>query len=68
MKNSTEGTRTGVQWTLWSQHEGLDFENYLTLLFQQHQQMQDKTINLASETMKPDLKINDKTKVIKELL
>ena len=66
MKNSTEGTRNGIQWTLWTQLEDLDFADDLALLSHQQQQMQDKTNRLASEAKKLGLKINkDKTKVLR---
>ena len=38
MKNSTEGTRNGIQWTLWTQLEDLDFADDLALLSHQQQQ------------------------------
>jgi len=58
MKNSTEGTRNGIQWT---QLEDLDFADDLALLSHQ-QQMQDKTSRLASEAKKIN---KDKTKVLR---
>ena len=43
MRTSTEGRRNGIQWTLWSQLDGLDFADELALLSYSHAQMQNKT-------------------------
>ena len=40
MKTTTEGSRTGIQWTLWSQLDNLDFVDDIALLSYTHHQMQ----------------------------
>ena len=66
MKQSTEGRRTGIQWTLWSQLEDLDFADDLALLSHNHQQMKEKTGRLAGISETTGLKIHpDKTMILK---
>ena len=47
MKNSTAQRRNGIQWTLWSQLDDLDFADDLALLSHTYQQMQEKTSESA---------------------
>nr|KAG5702955.1 hypothetical protein BaRGS_034728 [Batillaria attramentaria] len=66
MKTSTAQRRTGIQWTLWTQLEDLDFADDLALLSHSQQQMQDKTTELATTTSQVGLKIHGgKTKILK---
>ena len=66
MKTSTEQRRNGVQWTLWTQLDDLDFADDLALLSHSQQQMQDKTTALADTSAKVGLNIHKgKTKVMK---
>lgn len=60
MKSTTEGTRNGIQWTLWTQLEDLDFADDLALLSHRHAQMQEKTTRLAEVSAKVGLKVNKK--------
>ncbi|KAK3760603.1 hypothetical protein RRG08_028252 [Elysia crispata] len=43
MKESTSGSRNGIQWTLWIQLDDLDFADDIALVSHNHSQMQDKT-------------------------
>ncbi|KAK3764917.1 hypothetical protein RRG08_025437 [Elysia crispata] len=43
MKESTSGSRNGIQWTLWTQLDDLDFADDIALVSHNHSQMQDKT-------------------------
>ena len=66
MKKVTDGQRNGIQWTLWKQLDDLDFADDLALLSQSHQQMQDKTTNLAVISAQVGLGIHpQKTKLLK---
>ena len=66
MKTSTEGKKTGIQWTLWSQLEDLDFADDLALLSHSHQQMKAKTEDLVHISQQTGLKVHpDKTKILK---
>ena len=47
MKTTTTGRNNGIQWTLWTQLDDLDFADDLALLSHNHTQMQDKTTRLA---------------------
>ena len=58
MKTTTTGRNDGIQWTLLTQLDDLDFANDLALLSHNHSQMQDKTTLL--ETTSAGLKINRK--------
>nr|KAG5712763.1 hypothetical protein BaRGS_029818 [Batillaria attramentaria] len=42
MKTTTAGRKNGIQWTLWTQLDDLDFADDLALLSHSHSQMQDK--------------------------
>ena len=46
MKEATSGRRNGIQWTLWTQLEDLDFADDLALLSHIQAQMQEKTTGL----------------------
>nr|KAG5699212.1 hypothetical protein BaRGS_012733 [Batillaria attramentaria] len=48
MKTTTAGRKNGIQWTLWTQLDDLDFADDLALLSHSHSQMQDKTTCLGS--------------------
>ena len=57
MKTTTEGSRTGLQWTLLSQLHDLDFADNLALLSHNHRQTQDKVHSLATTTEMAGLNI-----------
>ena len=66
MKVTTQGKRNGIQWTLWSQLDDLDFADDLALLSHKHQQMQDKVNVLQETSRKVGLNIHKgKTKLLK---
>ena len=66
MKETTTGSRNGIQWTLVDQLEDLDFADDLALLAHAHSQMQAKTSKLKAISSKFVLNINtDKTKIIR---
>ena len=66
MKETTTGSRNGIQWTLVDQLQDLDFADDLALLAHTHTQMQAKTTKLEAISSKLGLKINtDKTKTIR---
>ena len=66
MKSSTAGRRNGIQWTLLSQLDDLDFADDLALLSHSRNQMQDKTTLLETTSATTGLKINrKKTEVMK---
>ncbi|KAK7095931.1 hypothetical protein V1264_005285 [Littorina saxatilis] len=66
MKESTNNRRNGIQWTLWSQLDDLDFADDLTLLSHNQQQMQEKTDILTATSSQVGLNIHkDKTKILK---
>ena len=58
MKSMTTGKRNGIQWTLWTQLDDLDFVDDLALLSHRRNQMQDKTTRLESTSKQTGLKIN----------
>ena len=60
MKTTTEGSRTGLQWTLLSQLHDLDFADNLALLSHNHRQTQDKVYSLATTTEMAGLNIKKK--------
>ena len=63
---TTDQRRNGIQWTLWSQLDDLDFAEDLALLSHSRQQMQDKTTRLMDISAKVGLSIHkQKTKVMK---
>ena len=58
--------RHGIQWTIWTQLEDLDFADDLALLSHQHQQMQNKTSQLETISAQIGLSIHTgKTKLLK---
>ena len=66
MKVSTKDKRNGIQWTLWTQLDDLDFADDIALLSHNHQQMQEKTSLVAQNSEKLGLKIhNEKSKLLK---
>ena len=66
MKTTTTGRNNGIQWTLWTQLDDLDFADDLALLSHNHTQMQDKTTRLAETSAGTGLKINKrKTELMK---
>nr|KAG5707368.1 hypothetical protein BaRGS_005335 [Batillaria attramentaria] len=66
MKTTTTGRKNGIQWTLWTQLDDLDFADDLALLSHSHSQMQDKTTCLEATSAGTGLKINrKKTKLMK---
>ena len=66
MKKSTDERRNGIQWTMWTQLDDLDFADDLALLSHNRQQMQEKTTELASASLQVGLKIHTgKTKILK---
>ena len=60
MKTTTTGRNNGIQWTLWTQLDDLDFADDLALLSHNHSQMQDKTNLLETTSAGTGLKINRK--------
>ncbi|PVD22635.1 hypothetical protein C0Q70_15890 [Pomacea canaliculata] len=66
MKQATSERRNGIQWTLWSQLDDLDFADDLTLLSHSHRQMQDKSSEIQSASAQVGLHIHQgKTKLLK---
>ena len=60
MKTTTTGRNNGIQWTLWTQLDDLDFADDLALLSHRHSQMQDKTTLLETTSAGTGLKVNRK--------
>nr|KAG5686382.1 hypothetical protein BaRGS_018690 [Batillaria attramentaria] len=60
MKTTTAGRKNGIQWTLWTQLDDLDFADDLALLSHSHSQMQAKTTCLEATSAGTGLKINRK--------
>ena len=66
MRQTTDGPRDGIQWTLWTQLDDLDFADDLALLSHNHQQMQNKTTSPASHASQVGLQIHpNKTKILR---
>ena len=66
MKITTTGRNNGIQWTLWTQLDDLDFADDLAFLSHNHSQMQDKTTLLETTSAGTGLKTNrKKTKLMK---
>ena len=66
MKTATKEKRNGIQWTMLTQLDDLDFADDLALLSHSHRQMQDKTTALAVISVQVGLKINKrKTKILR---
>ena len=60
MKTTTTGRNNGIQWTLWTQLDDLNFTDDLALLSNNQSQMQDKTTLLETTSAGTGLKINRK--------
>ena len=60
MKTITTDRNNGIQWTLWTQLDDLDFADDLALLSHNHNKMQDKTTRLETISARTGLKINTK--------
>ena len=66
MRRTTDGQKNGIQWTMWTQLDDLDFADDLALLSHTHRQMQDKTLRLEDLSAQVGLKIHrNKTKVLR---
>ena len=66
MKTSTVGKRNGIQWTLWTQLDDLDFADDLALLSYTQEQMQEKTNIIAENSTHIGLNIHrEKSKILK---
>ncbi|CAC5404203.1 unnamed protein product [Mytilus coruscus] len=66
IKQATDGRRNGIQWTMFTQLDDLDFANDIALLSHNHQQMQDKLAQVEKRAAETGLSINhNKTKVLK---
>nr|KAG5690011.1 hypothetical protein BaRGS_007313 [Batillaria attramentaria] len=66
MKTTTTGRKNGIQWTLWTQLDDLDFADDLALLSHSHSQIKDKTTCLEATSAGTGLKINRrKTELMK---
>ena len=66
MKESTRGNRNGIQWTLWTQLDDLDFADDIALLSHNHEQMQKKTSTLTDISKSVGLRLHPgKSKVLK---
>ncbi|VDP50654.1 unnamed protein product [Schistosoma curassoni] len=58
MKTSTSEGKGGIQWTSKMQLDDLDFADYLALLSQLQQQMQEKTNSVATASAAVGLNIH----------
>ena len=66
MRQKTEKHRGGIQWTLTSRLDDLDFADGIALLSHSHQGMQSKVTQLAKISAKTDLRFSkSKTKVMR---
>ena len=66
MKTATKDKRNGIQWTMLTQLDDLDFADDLALLSHSHRQMQIKTTELAFISARVGLKTNKrKTKILR---
>ncbi|KAK7109158.1 hypothetical protein V1264_013249 [Littorina saxatilis] len=66
MKASTAQKRNGIQWTLWTQLDDLDFADDVALLSHTQQQMQEKTSTVANNSARFGLNIHKgKSKVLR---
>ena len=66
MKISTTQKQNGIQWTLWTQLNDLDFADDIALLSHNQQQMQEKTSDVAENSARLGLNIHrGKSKVLK---
>ena len=62
MKTTIEGRNNGIQWTLTTQLDDLDFADDLALLSHNHRQMQEKTSQHETNSARTGLNINKKKK------
>ncbi|GFR95804.1 endonuclease-reverse transcriptase [Elysia marginata] len=60
MKTTTQSRTNGIQWTLTSQLDDLDFADDIALISHNNKQMQDKTSHLELTSAQTGLKINTK--------
>ena len=67
IKTTTTGRNNGIQWTLWTQLDDLDFADDLALLSHNHRQMQDKTNCLETISAGTGLKISQKKTELKKI-
>ncbi|KAK3775658.1 hypothetical protein RRG08_049838 [Elysia crispata] len=66
MKESTSGSRNGIQWTLWTQLDDLDFADDTALVSHNLSQMQDKTSTVNQLSGSIGLRIHPgKSKMLK---
>ena len=66
MKAATEGRKNGIQWTLWTRLEDLDFVDDLALLSHNHHQIQAKTTLLVEASAQVGLNMHKgKTKIMR---
>ncbi|KAL9952861.1 hypothetical protein ACROYT_G040182 [Oculina patagonica] len=66
MRRTTEKHQDGIQWTLTTRLEDLDFADDITLLSHNHRSMQSKLTRLAKISMQTGLRISkSKTKVMR---
>ncbi|GFS10761.1 LINE-1 retrotransposable element ORF2 protein [Elysia marginata] len=66
MRETTKGVKNGIQWTLWTQLEDLDFADDLALLSHSHTQKQAKTTTLNKLSESIGLRIHPaKSKVLR---
>ena len=66
MQAVTNQKRNGIQWTLWSQLDDLDFADDLALLSHNHQQMQEETSDLHHTSVQVGLTLNkQRTKILR---
>ncbi|KAK3770541.1 hypothetical protein RRG08_059696 [Elysia crispata] len=66
MKESTSGSTNGIQWTLWTQLDDLDFADDIALVSHNHSQMQDKTSTVNQLSGSIGLRIHPgKSKMLK---
>ena len=66
VKTTTTDRNNGIQWTLWTQLDDLDFADDLALLSHNHSQMQDKTTCLETSA-RTGLRINRKKTELKKI-
>ena len=59
MRRTTEANRDGIQWTLTTRLEDLDFADDIALLSHNHQGMQAKVTRLAKISAKTSLRISN---------
>ena len=67
MRTITENKKNGIQWTLWSQLDDLDYADDLALLLHSREQAQEKTTDLLNVAAQVGLKSNKgKNKIAKK--